>query len=86
MKLHELKIKEEYYDAIKLGLKTFELGNNYRDYQVGDLIEFKVIYDNGYIEKPDEVYKITYVLKDVPEYGLDRDYCILSIKKLVIKE
>lgn len=34
----------------------------------------------------DDLYKITYVLKDVPKYGLDKDYCILGIKKLNIKE
>lgn len=32
------------------------------------------------------LYRITYVLKDVPEYGLDKDYCILGIKKLKIDE
>lgn len=82
MKLHEAKIKEEYYDAVKLGLKTFVVGKNDRDCKVGDLINFNVIYDNGYIEKPDEVYKIIYILKGDPEYGLDKDYCILGIEKL----
>ena len=32
------------------------------------------------------LYRITYVLKDVEKYGLDKDYCILAIKKLEIKE
>ena len=40
MKLHELKIKEEYWNAILRGDKTFELRKNDRDYQVGDLIHF----------------------------------------------
>ena len=31
------------------------------------------------------LYRITYVLKDVPEYGLDSDYCILGIKKLEVR-
>ena len=34
----------------------------------------------------DALYKITYILKNVPEYGLDKDYCILGIKKLKNKE
>lgn len=34
----------------------------------------------------DALYKIIYILKDVPQYGLDKDYCILGIKKLNIKE
>ena len=31
----------------------------------------------------DEVWQITYVLKDIPEYGLDKEYCILGIRRLV---
>lgn len=82
MKLHELKIKEEYLRDVAFGIKPFVLEKNDRDYKVGDLINFNVIYDNGYIEKSDEVYKIIYILKGVPEYGLDKDYCILGIEKL----
>lgn len=91
MKLHELKIKHKYLFQVNSGRKTFELRKNDRDYQVGDLIHFIDLKD----EKPsvldqiidtDALYKITYVLKDVPEYGLDKDYCILGIKKLKIEE
>ena len=91
MKLHELKIKHEYLVEVDMGRKTFELRKNDRDYQVGDLIRFIDIRqsnsdgcDYAYIDK-DTLYKITYVLKDVPQYGLDKDYCILAIKKLEIK-
>lgn len=91
MKLHELKIKHEYLVEVVMGRKTFELRKNDRDYQVGDLIRFIDIrqsYSDGceyvYIDK-DTLYKITYVLKDVPQYGLDKDYCILAIKKVEIR-
>ena len=95
MKLHELKIKHEYLIEVDRGRKTFELRKNDRDYQVGDLIHFIDIKDeekvfNTWGVEPsidkDALYKITYVLKDVPEYGLDKDYCILGIKKLKIDE
>lgn len=104
MKLHELKIKHEYLEAVSLGIKTFELRKNDRDYQVGDLIHFVVVYDETigvycsaiamdeksiskevvreFEENPNNLFKITYILKDVPEYGLDKDYCILAIKKV----
>lgn len=99
MKLHELKIKHEYLVEIVLGNKTFELRKNDRDYQVNDLIRFINIPspkkdltlseiscgDSAYIDE-NTLYRITYVLKDVPEYGLDKDYCILGIKKLKIDE
>ena len=95
MKLHELKIKHEYLEDVVCGKKTFELRKNDRDYQVGDLIHFideghiKPITNKFYCEEridDDALYKITYILKDIPEYGLDKDYCILGIKKLNIKE
>lgn len=94
MKLHELKIKDEYFKEVLRENKTFELRKNDRDYQVGDLIHFVDI--NGYefdsihffetIVFPKKmIFEIIYVLKDVPEYGLDKDYCILAIKKLEIR-
>ena len=91
MKLHELKIKHEYLIEVDRGRKTFELRKNDRDYQVGDLIHFVDIDGNNHIignpaYNKKLVFQITYVLKDVPEYGLDKDYCILGIKKLKIDE
>ena len=94
MKLHELKILHKYLLDVDLGNKTFELRKNDRDYQVGDLIRFIDIREDDSTAKKqrepnsDEntLYRITYVLKDVEKYGLDRDYCILAIKKLNIKE
>lgn len=106
MKLHELKIKDEYFKEVLRENKTFELRKNDRDYQVGDLIHFveilnqqlwcgsfplidyeknKIATKTVYIDD-NALYQITYVLKDVPEYGLAKDYCILGIKKLKIDE
>lgn len=95
MKLHELKILHEYLIDVTLGTKTFELRKNDRDYQEGDLIRFidigeddtttsKCLYEPHIDENT--LYRITYVLKNVEKYGLDKDYCILAIKKLEIKE
>ena len=95
MKLHELKINHEYLVDITIGTKTFELRKNDRDYQEGDLIRFIDIGEDDtittkcrYEPNIDEntLYRITYVLKNVEKYGLDKDYCILAIKKLEIKE
>lgn len=82
MKLHILKIKEEYYMGVIAGEKTFELRKNDRDYKDGDLIHFVDVngYDFGYYK--DNVFRIAYILKNVEEYGLDKDYCILGIKRL----
>ena len=85
MKLHVLKIKDEYLSEIYCGRKTFELRKDDRDYKVGDLIHF--VDTNG-----DEVdtkefnkgnlYEITYILRNVPEYGLQDGYAILSIDQV----
>ena len=95
MKLHELKILHKYLVDVDLGKKTFELRKNDRDYQVGDLIRFIDIREDDSTANKNQIepnidentlYRITYVLKDVEKYGLDKDYCILAIKKLNIKE
>lgn len=92
MKIHELKIKAEYAYDVMVENKRFELRKNDRDFQVGDLVKFKVFFDSKHIDDflfsdtraiEDNIYKITYILKDVPEYGLNKDYCILSITRLV---
>lgn len=38
---HELKIKPEYFEAVRSGQKTFELRKNDRNYQVGDLLTLR---------------------------------------------
>lgn len=83
MKLHELKIKERYYFDILNGKKTFELRNDDRDFHEGDLVHFKVVdaLQQSVIDAK-RVFRITYVLKDVPEYGLADGYCIFGIKEL----
>lgn len=87
MKIHELKIKYEYMEQIWLHRKTFELRKNDRDFQQGDIVRF-IVLDSSHREPwhDNDLYVITYVLKDVPEYGLDKDYCIFGIRKLVEEE
>lgn len=85
MKLHELKIKQEYYEQVFSGLKTFELRKDDRGYEVGDIITFNCISENGKLMfQAGEVYQITYILRDCPEYGLKDGYCILAIKPLEV--
>lgn len=92
MKLHELKILHKYLIDVSRGAKTFELRKNDRDYKTGDLIRFIDIREDAtefksiepYVDE-NTLYIITYVLKDVEEYGLHKDYCILGIKKLEIR-
>ena len=82
MKLHILKMKEKYLTDILYDDKTFEIHKNDCDYQIGDLIHFVEINGEQFENNEKNLFEIIYVLKDVPEYGFDKDYCILSIKKL----
>lgn len=77
--VHNLKIAPSYFEAVMSDKKTFELRKNDRDYKIGDelvLNEFQGTYTGRTIN-----VKITYILEG-GIYGLDKDYVILSIKKV----
>ncbi|MBR3470283.1 MAG: DUF3850 domain-containing protein [Lachnospiraceae bacterium] len=74
---HEIKIKPKYYAAVIAGMKTFELRENDRDYQVGDEVKLMEWDEDGYTGRYYTI-TITYVLKDVPEYGLAEGFCIFG--------
>lgn len=82
MKLHILKIKDVYFYDVMSGSKTFEIRKNDRNFLTYDLIHFVDVNNEEFLNYENNVYQITYVLQDVPEYGLKEDYCILGIKKL----
>ena len=79
--MFELKIKACYFDAIINGKKLFELRKDDRNYKVGDLIHFNVIEDSYC--SVFQIFEITYILKDVPDYGLLPGFVILGIKPLL---
>ena len=80
MKLHILKIKDKDFQYLMRGRKPFDIRKNDKDYKTGDLIHFVGINGEEYNYN---VYIIVYVLKDAPEYGLDKDFCILGIRNLI---
>lgn len=83
MKKHCLKILPEYGVSVLKGDKTFELRRNDRNFQVGDLIVFSCPLDAAIDERLQKKnYLITYILKNVPEFGLDPGYCILALKEV----
>ena len=90
MKIHELKIQLSYFEAVYTGLKSFEFRKDDRDFEVGDLIRFRVI-GKTTLGAPNSVlsnvlFKIKYILRDIPELGLPKDYCILGIVRMEMKE
>lgn len=83
-KLHTLKLHVRYWDAVMRGSKTFELRKMDRPYELGDRIHFVKLNRDGKVTNDNKtnLFQIVYILEDVPQYGLDPDYCILGIEKL----
>lgn len=83
--VHTLKVLESFADAILRGDKNFEVRNNDRGFQRGDIIKFIVLYNSDRCEMIDHPlmkasFEITYVLSG---WGLEKDYVVLGIKKKV---
>lgn len=77
MKLHELKILPQYYEKVTSGEKRFEIRKDDRNFKVGDLIRLSE-FENEYTGR-NCLVEIIYKL-DGGNYGLEKGYCILSIK------
>lgn len=78
-KVIEKKILPEYFEAVLHAKKNFELRKDDSDYEVGDWILLKE-WDGREYTGRDLECKILYILRNVPEYGLKKGYCILSIR------
>ena len=78
-----LKIKQRYADRIVDRVKKFEIRKNDRDYQVGDIIRFKVLDENAYghidINHPltDTEWDIIYIHTGL---GMEKGYVVLGIE------
>lgn len=70
------KILPQYFEAVCRGSKNFELRKDEDDIQVGDyikLLEYDGDFTGRYVDR-----KVSYVLRNVPEYGLQDGYCIIG--------
>ena len=81
MKTHVLKLSYKYWNDVMGGTKSFELRKNDRDFQVGDLIIFQECHPmvEQFTPLTSQPFRIIYILKDVPQYGLKDGYAILGI-------
>lgn len=80
--IHELKIMEDFADAVYCGEKTFEVRYNDRGFQKGDLIKFTALDKlklHTYHPIENLFYEITYVLNG---WGIKEDYVVLAIKEV----
>lgn len=79
MKMHELKIASEFFEAVKDGRKKFEIRKNDRNYQEGDVLVLKE-YDpitqlfSGRIIKVEISY--------MPDFPLQDGYVVFGIDEI----
>ena len=84
-KIHALKLREEFADAVEDGTKNFEVRVNDRGFQKGDLVQFRVVSALGthismYWELEEKLYEITYVISG---WGLKNGYVAFGIKEVL---
>ena len=82
--VHKIKILDIFADAVWSGEKTFEVRMNDRNYQKGDIIEFKVVYETALGTREclghtltGKQYQITYVLSG---WGLKDGFVAFGIR------
>lgn len=75
----EKKILPQYFQPVLDGIKSFELRKDEDNIQVGDLLNLKEWDSETSTYTGREVtVTVTYVLRNVSEYGLAEGYCIIS--------
>lgn len=83
--IHDLKIEEFHFCCVRNGSKTFEVRKNDRGFKPMDVLHLKE-WNSG-----EKKYTGRSLLVEVDhillggEYGIDKDYCVMSIKKLQSK-
>ncbi len=81
MKTVYKKILPQYFQDVLTGLKGFELRKDEDDIQVDDVIcLIEVDYYDGVLDVTGRFVEkiVKYVLRDVPQYGLMKGYCIIG--------
>lgn len=74
------KILPQYFQPIVDNLKAFEIRKDEDDIQVNDLLRLREWNDETQEYTGREAtFRVTYVLRNVPEFGLAEGYCIISL-------
>lgn len=81
---HELKIRPEYFKAVVLGDKTFEIRKNDRNFKVGDVIVLHEWNEKGGYTGKHTLVNITYVMTD-SEF-VKNGFAVLGIKLCSVRQ
>lgn len=78
-KIIRKKILPKYFAEVQAGWKNFELRKDEDHVRVGDILILEEYNPaNGSSTGQQIKRKVTYVLRNVPEYGLMPGYCIIG--------
>ena len=73
------KILPKYFSEVCEGRKNFEIRKDEDNFQAGDLLVLEEYNPaNGSRTGKKTIRRVTYVLRNVPEYGLMPGYCIIG--------
>lgn len=72
--IHHLKIETPHLVALLNGTKKAEARLNDRGYQAGQFVSFPVN------DEEIVIFEITHVLPGNPRFGIDVEFCILSVE------
>lgn len=76
-KIHVLKIKALYFDAVVRGDKTFEIRKDDRNYQVGEFVKMREIsLPSGAYTGREVIAKISYIT----DFMQKDDYVVFGLK------
>lgn len=78
--IHELKTWPTFFEAVCDGSKTFELRNDDRDFQVGDVLLLREFNLNNHRYTGRKLCRlVTYKLESAMFSGIEKGYCIMGL-------
>ncbi len=83
MKTHQIKIKQDHYDLVLAGTKTFEIRHNDRAYQKGDVVEMKCVTRDTSL---DMLGRKVLMFKIGDVYPIDAERVVFSLLKIEAKD
>ncbi len=86
MKTHELKTLPEYFKAVNLGVKMFEVRKNDRDFKVGDVLILREWLPTEHCESTGQysgrkIERTIGCFIDGVQFGIKKGYCVLGFQE-----
>jgi hypothetical protein len=76
---HFLKIQYKYFEAVRDGLKTFEIRKNDRNFKVGDHVVLKQLTENSNFNTEYTGYSLEFEIGYICDYAQKENYVVFSL-------